>query len=83
MPVRFDRESIAFMDRLSRLLTPEYSDFLLGAVFLLWAILSAFFGACPGRGAIVYRAKNPKEFWISVSILSVLGAFFWLRFATQ
>jgi len=71
------------MDRLSILLTPEYRSFLIGAGFFLLAVLSAYFDACPGRGGIAYRAKDPKSFWFGVSIYFLAGAYFWIRFMYQ
>jgi hypothetical protein len=74
---------MAGMDRLSFLFTPEYSSFLIGAVFILLALFSAYFGVCPGRGGCTYRAKDPKSFWFGVSIYLLGGVFFWIRFWYQ
>jgi hypothetical protein len=79
----WEHESMDGMDRLSILLTPEYRSFLIGAGFFLLAVLSAYFDACPGRGGIAYRAKDPKSFWFGVSIYFLAGAYFWIRFMYQ
>jgi hypothetical protein len=71
------------MDRLSFLITPEYRSFLIGTGFFLLALLSAYFGVCPGRGGRIYRAKEPKSFWFGVSIYFLGGVFFWIRFWYQ
>jgi hypothetical protein len=68
------------MDRLLFLLTPEYRLFLIGAAFFLLALLSVYFGACPGRGGPAYRAKDPKSFWFGVSIYFLAGVIFWMKF---
>jgi hypothetical protein len=59
---------MAGMDRLSFLFTPGYRSFLIGTVFILLALFSAYFGVCPGRGGPAYRAKDQKSFWFGVSI---------------
>jgi hypothetical protein len=71
------------MDRLSFLITPEYRFFLIGVAFFLLALLSVYFGVCPGRGGSAYRAKDPKSFWFGVSIYFLAGVFFWMRFWYQ
>ncbi len=74
---------MAGMDRLSFLITPEYRPFLIGAGFFLVALLSAYFGVCPGRGCLTYRAKDPKSFWFGVSIYFFAGVLFWIEFRYQ
>jgi len=74
---------MAGMDRMSFLITPEYSLFLIGAVFILLALASVYFGACPGRGGCTYRAKNPKSFWIGVSLYFLFGVYCWIVFLNQ
>jgi hypothetical protein len=70
------------MDRFSFIITPEYRSFLLGAIFILVALGSVFFGACPGRGGCAYRDKEPKSFWFGVAIYFLAGVFCWIVFLT-
>jgi hypothetical protein len=71
------------MDRLSFLITPEYSYFVVGCVFILAAMFSVYFGVCPGRWGSTYRDKDPKTFWFAVAIYFVFGIFFWICFWNQ
>jgi hypothetical protein len=74
---------MACMERLSFLITPEYRLLLIGAGFILLALLSVFFGVCPSRSGRSYRAKNQKSFWFDVSIYFLFGVFFWVKFLYQ
>lgn len=72
------------IDRFSFLITPEYSLFLVGAILILLAIISAFLGVIPvpgGRAA--YRSKDPKTFWSCVVISLLAGVLCWVRFLYQ
>jgi hypothetical protein len=74
---------MAGMDRLSFLIKPEYGSFLGGAFLILVALLSAYFGVCPGRYGRTYRAKDPKSFWFGVSIYLLFGVLLWINFWHQ
>jgi hypothetical protein len=71
------------MGRLSSLFTDEYAALWIGAGFILLALGSVYFGVCPGRGYRVYRSKEPKTFWVSVSIYFLGGVLFWIAFLSQ
>jgi len=71
------------MARLAFLITPEYMYFWIGAVFILLALGSAYFGVCPGKGCLTYRSKEPKSFWFGVAVYFLGGILFWIRFWLQ
>ena len=74
---------MAAVDHLASLFTQEYALFWAGAVFILLAFGSVFWGVCPGRGGATYRTKEPKLFWFGVSIYFLVGVFFWIKFLYQ
>ena len=60
-------------DFLSFLLTPPYILLPCGFLFLCMGVEATFSGKIRTRfGSVIYRAKEPKEFWWSVAA-SYLG----------
>jgi hypothetical protein len=64
------------MDHYSYLIYMPYRLLLIGIAFILLAVISAFAGACPTRGGVAYRAKDPKTFWWCIAIYVLAGVCF-------
>lgn len=49
---------------------------VIGFLFFVAAVGSVLTGKAPSRGGVIYRAKNPKSFWLGVAVYSLSAVFF-------
>ena len=72
------------MDRFSFLLDMPYRLFLLGAFFLLVAMIETDTGKTPTRGqGLVRRSEDPKTFWFIVAVTYLAGIYLIVEFLRQ
>ena len=69
-------------DRVAALLTDRF--FFLGSILLIVAVIEIFTGTAITRGqGLIYRAKDPKTFWLLVAISYIAAIFFFAAFMHQ
>jgi len=65
------------MSDLHSLLRPPYIFLILGVVSLSVGVVSTYTGETWARfGRVIYRAKEPKEFWWDVAMCYLIGVCF-------
>ena len=70
-------KGVLFMRNLPSLLRPPYIFLVLGVIFLFVGVVSTCTGVSWARfGRVIYRDKEPNEFWWDVGVSYLGGVFF-------
>ena len=87
MPLAIGQKNKRFVmdspDLLHALFQPPDFYAVIGFSALILVVVSVWTGKLPGRGALAYRAKEPKTFWFGVVLYSFLSAWFLVKFFAE